>query len=178
MRASALLSLSSTTGAGAPQSAARFGASERQALARRGILSGALAALMLATLALTGPQPARAANPTPGQAPPAGSWRLEDIAGGGVLDRIQVVLNIDADGRVSGSGGCNRMSARALVAGQNISFSLVATTRMACPPAVMAQEQRFTAALASVRSWRADPATRKLYLTAADGAPLLQFSAM
>lgn len=91
---------------------------------------------------------------------------------------MRTVLEIDPNGRVSGSGGCNRLSARALVSGATITFAMVATTRMACPPAVMDQEQRFSAALAEVRGWHLDEARHKLFLTAADGAPLLQFSAM
>lgn len=145
-------------------------------LARRPLVCGALS-----TLALSLAAPARAATsatPAPKGPAPAGRWQVEDIRGGGVIDRARTVLEIDPGGRVSGSGGCNRLSARALVSGQNISFALVATTRMACPAAVMGQEQRFLAALAEVRAWHADPATHKLFLTAADGTPLLELAAL
>lgn len=114
----------------------------------------------------------------PKAASPVGRWLAEDIKGGGVIDRARTFLEIDAGGRVSGSGGCNRLSARALISGPSITFAMVATTRMACAPAVMDQEQRFLAALSEVRAWRVDAATQKLHLTAADGMPLLQFAAM
>lgn len=117
-------------------------------------------------------------TPAPQPASPVGRWQLEDIRGGGVLDRVRTVLEIDPGGRVSGTGGCNRLAARALMSDKTITFAMVATTRMACPPAVMAQEQSFLAALAEVRSWRVDEASRKLYLTAEDGKPLLLFSAL
>ena len=50
-----------------------------------------------------------AASPTS----PAGRWLAEDIRGGGVIDRLQSVLEIAGDGRISGTGGCNRIMGKA-----------------------------------------------------------------
>ena len=36
------------------------------------------------------------------------AWRLEDLAGGGVLDRVQATLEFPEPGRVTGLGSCNR----------------------------------------------------------------------
>jgi len=43
-----------------------------------------------------------------GGASPVGSWLAEDIGGGGAIDRLQTTLEITADGKAFGSGGCNR----------------------------------------------------------------------
>ena len=109
---------------------------------------------------------------------PAGRWLAEDILGGGVVDRLQTVLELGADGSVSGSGGCNRMGGRASIAGDRITFGNIVATMKACPPAVMNQEGRFLSALRSVRSWRLDPAARKLTLLDEAGRALVVFSRM
>ncbi len=95
---------------------------------------------------------------------PTGTWLAEDIAGGGVLDRVQTVLGVAQDGRVTGSGGCNRIGGQATIDGDAISFGPLIATRMACPPAVMAQEAKFLATLEQVRGWQLDPAQGKLSL--------------
>jgi putative lipoprotein len=123
-------------------------------------------------------QRVQAAPPTTGAESPAGRWLLEDLRGAGVMDRLQSVLEIATDGRVSGSGGCNRMSGSATIDGARISFSPLAATRMACTPAAMDQESRFLAALGEVRRWEINQRHRKLALLSSDGQPLLVFSAM
>ncbi|WP_244641977.1 YbaY family lipoprotein [Chelatococcus reniformis] len=109
---------------------------------------------------------------------PAGRWLAEDIRGAGVIDRLQSVLEIAADGRVSGSGGCNRMSGRATITGDRISFGPLASTNMACTPAAMNQETKFFAALAGARAWRVDPKRRKLVLLDGENRPLVVFTRM
>ncbi len=57
------------------------------------------------------------------------------------------------DGQVSGSSGCNRFHGAFEVDGKALSIGPLATTRMACEDAVMAQEREFLSALESARSW-------------------------
>ncbi|WP_332697020.1 YbaY family lipoprotein [Bosea sp. (in: a-proteobacteria)] len=122
---------------------------------------------------------AAAPAPTPERAAsPVGRWLLEDLRKTGVIDRLQTVLEIAPDGKVSGSGGCNRMSGSARIVGSQISFGPVAATQMACTPAAMNQEQRFFAGLREVRRWRTDPARGKLTLLDARGRPLMTLAAM
>jgi putative lipoprotein len=109
---------------------------------------------------------------------PVGRWLAEDIRGGGVIDRLQSVLAIDAHGLVTGTGGCNRIGGKATIAGAHISFGQIITTRMACPPAVMAQESKFLSALQDSRGFRVDPRQRKLFLLDAGGATVMRLSAM
>jgi len=85
---------------------------------------------------------------------PAGSWAVEDIRGGGVSDGVRTLLDIGADGSVSGTGGCNRMGGTATIEGGNIGFGRIVATQMACAPAAMEQEGKFFAALGDVRAWR------------------------
>lgn len=114
-----------------------------------------------------------------GRAPPRlrrGSWLAEDINGGGVIDRSQITLQFSADGKVTGTGGCNRYMGQATVKGDAITFGPMAATRMACTPAVMDQENKFHAALETVRSWRI--AQGELFLRDGDGNVVLRFTTM
>ena len=110
--------------------------------------------------------------------PLQGKWLAEDIRQGGVIDRLQTVLEIGEDGAVSGTGGCNRMAGKATISGDAITFGPLASTNMACTPAAMDQEAKFFAALRDVRTWRIDPLQRKLALLGADGKPLVVFARM
>jgi putative lipoprotein len=107
---------------------------------------------------------------------PTGRWLAEDIEGGGVIDRLQTVLEIAAGGAITGSGGCNRMNGKAVISGESITFGPIAATQMACTPAAMNQEQKFFAALGRVRSWNIHTRTRKLALLDADGKPVVVFT--
>lgn len=111
-------------------------------------------------------------------ATPAGQWLAEDIDGGGVIDSLQTVLEISADGSISGSGGCNRMTGKAAISGDQITFGPIASTNMACTPAAMDQEGKFFEALRRVRSWNIDAGMQKLALLDANGKPLAVFSRM
>jgi len=77
-------------------------------------------------------------------------WLLEDLNGTGVMDRVQTTLRFDEGDRINGSGGCNRYfsgiqfsETGATATSQPVSIGAVGSTRMACPPAVMNQEDRF-----------------------------------
>lgn len=74
-------------------------------------------------------------------------WLLEDLAGGGVVDRVQATLDLSAAGRVSGNGSCNRFMGSVEIHGTAVKFGRLASTRRACPPAVMDQESKYLKAL-------------------------------
>jgi putative lipoprotein len=111
-------------------------------------------------------------------AAPTGRWLAENIENGGVIDRLQTVLEIAADGSISGSGGCNRMAGKAVISGDRITFGPIASTNMACTPAAMDQEQKFFEALRRVQSWNIHIGMQKLALLDADGKPLVVFARM
>lgn len=109
---------------------------------------------------------------------PVGRWLAEDIRGGGVIDNLQSVVEIAADGTVTGSGGCNRMRGQATISGTSITITPLASTMMACPPAIMDQEGKFMSALEAARSFRIDPQQRKLFLLDGTGQTILRLSAL
>jgi len=76
-------------------------------------------------------------------------WRVEDIAGGGIIDASNVTLAFAPGGRVSGSGGCNRYTGGVELTGEGLRFG-PAATMIACAEALMAQERRFFEALGRV----------------------------
>jgi putative lipoprotein len=84
---------------------------------------------------------------------PVGSWRLASLGGKYVPASITTSLEIAADGKVSGRGGCNGFGGNAMLKGRTIRFSRMVSTMMACAPDVMAQERGFLNGLGKVRRW-------------------------
>lgn len=87
-------------------------------------------------------------------------WVVEDINGGGIIDRSRATLVFGADGRLKGRGSCNTYMARYAAADDTVTIAEVAGTMMACSPALMQQESRFFEVLRDVRRYefRADGA--------------------
>ena len=103
-------------------------------------------------LATFGPQPQSLAGT---------SWRVTGINNGRqavvtVLGGTEVTMQFGSDARLAGSAGCNRYTGSYETGAGRLSIGSVASTRMACavPEGVMAQEQQFLAALATVASLR------------------------
>ena len=84
----------------------------------------------------------------------------------------ELLLAVDQE-RVSGTDGCNRLAGGFRLAGEELSFSKLISTQMACLPAAMAYERRYGQALAKVRRWSIDK--RNLLLQNAAGRTLLLF---
>jgi heat shock protein HslJ len=82
------------------------------------------------------------------------------------------LLAVDQE-RVSGTDGCNRLAGGFRLAGEELSFSRLISTQMACLPAAMAYERRYGQALGQVRRWSIDK--RNLLLQNAVGRTLLLF---
>ncbi len=83
-------------------------------------------------------------------------WVAEDIDGGGVLDRVQSTLTFESPQRISGRAACNSYFGTVEPGRGTHRLKPVGTTRMACPPPVMDQEQRFLTALGAVTGLRFD----------------------
>lgn len=113
------------------------------------------------------------------QALPGTRWEVTGINDGrqavvSVQAGTCVTLAFDGQGRVSGSAGCNRFTARFEARPGTVRIGAPAATRMACPElGVMAQEQAFLRALEAARTIRIEADV--LELRDADGA--LQVSA-
>lgn len=76
---------------------------------------------------------------------------------------------------MSGSGGCNRLMGGFRLSGEQLSFSKLASTQMACPPELMVFERRYSEALGRVRRWSIDK--QNLLLQDERGRTLLLFTA-
>lgn len=84
------------------------------------------------------------------------TWVVEDIEGGGVIDSARTTLGFDGAGRVHGSGACNRYNGAVTLTGEGLGFGAIASTMMACPDAIMSQEQRVFAAMEQVTGFDID----------------------
>ena len=73
-----------------------------------------------------------------------------------------------ADGRVAGSTSCNSYSAAYTAKGDSLTFSMAASTLMACVPALMNQESKFMEIFRDVRTHTITP-DGALVLRTADG---------
>lgn len=101
-------------------------------------------------------------------------WTIEDIAGRGVVDGSPATLQFLAGGQLAGNVSCNRLIGTYDVAGGNaITLSPSGTTMMACPPALMEQEQRLLALLPLITRYEVDAKTGALLLSAPGGAAIL-----
>jgi putative lipoprotein len=108
---------------------------------------------------------------TPAASSLAGTWVVEDILGGGIIDSSRVTLNFSAQ-RVAGQASCNSYQGTWSLEDGQLSIGDVAVTMMACPDAIMNQERRFLDAIAAADGMRFDE-TGALFLTS-DGDDLLR----
>ncbi|MGH8242226.1 MAG: META domain-containing protein [Steroidobacteraceae bacterium] len=100
-----------------------------------------------------------------GGALPGTAWVLEDLAGAGVVDRVQATLEFAAQGRAGGNGSCNHFSADVTLDGERIAFGAIAATRRSCPEAVMNQESAYFAALEKADRFETDGENLYVYIT-------------
>ena len=146
----------------------------------------------------TGPYPQPSASQTPGaetptaETPPASAqpgddhlvntrWTLVSFAGSGpdgevtpVIPGSTLTLVFETGGQAGGSGGCNSYGATYQVQGNEISFSQVISTLMACADqGLMDQEQRYFAALQKTGAFELDGDQLKIWY--GDGQSVLNF---
>lgn len=147
----------------------------------RGVLRrpALLAAVILAMGVMSGcsVDAAGASDPSVAQASAGalvgGVWIAEEIDGQAVSADVQSTLSVDAANRVAGKAGCNRYAGAATIDGSAIHLGPLAMTRMACLPAVSAQEQRFVDALQAVARYQITPDGKLELYDAADARRLV-----
>ncbi|GHF43140.1 heat shock protein HslJ [Deinococcus metalli] len=94
------------------------------------------------------------------------TWRLVGAQGDTPL-----TVTFAADGRISGTGGCNTFMGRYDIDDQTLSVGALASTRRACPtPELQAQEQRFLRELQNAA--RVEVSGAQLTLITRDGTQL------
>lgn len=79
------------------------------------------------------------------------NWRIVSIGGVAIAPERQAMLSF-ADGRASGTIGCNRLGAPYTFKGTSLSFGPVMSTKMGCPDPVAAQEFTLTNMLSTLKS--------------------------
>jgi uncharacterized lipoprotein YbaY len=87
-----------------------------------------------------------------------------------LLAGTEITANFGADGKLTGSAGCNNYSAAYQTAGNTLTIGPAAATRKLCsqPEGLMEQETRYLAALGAVATYQLRG--NKLELRTADGA--------
>jgi len=91
-------------------------------------------------------------------------WVVEDINRTGIIDRSRATINFGTDGRISGRASCNTYTGEYTLTGEGLTVAKTATTRMACAPALMRQEDLFLDVLRNLQRFTLSP----------DGALILQ----
>ena len=91
------------------------------------------------------------------------AWRLENLAGAAVLDRVQATLEFPSEGRANGNGSCNRFNGVVTVEGNAVQFGGIAATRKACADAVMRQEEAYFAALRDAERFETDGQSLRIF---------------
>jgi putative lipoprotein len=80
-------------------------------------------------------------------------WKVLELDGKIVDKYVTSTLIFDADGAVSGNGGCNSFRGDVDIEGTTMKFGQLASTMMACEGAKSAQEALFHAALSQTASY-------------------------
>jgi heat shock protein HslJ len=99
------------------------------------------------------------------------SWLLEDLAGTGVVDRVQATLTFPEPGKIAGKGSCNQFFGDVQLAGRSIVIGSLGATRMACAEAVNDQERRYFEALQHAERWGVEGRTLSIWFQESE-APL------
>lgn len=102
-------------------------------------------------------------------------WLIEYIDGIGAIAEPQATFRISEAGKAGGKGPCNSYFATATVEGHSIAIGDIGSTRMACAPDVMAEEQALFNALTRAASYRIDAG--RLTIADKDGRDILRFNA-
>ncbi|UFN47625.1 META domain-containing protein [Roseomonas sp. OT10] len=119
------------------------------------------------------PATAQPAPPPVSQSFEGAAWRLAELDGRAIAPgpREAYVQFDAASGRVSGSGGCNRIAGSYRLGGGSLTLGPLISTRMAClDPQASATETRFLAVLEATAGYRLEG--RRLILTDGAGMPL------
>ena len=99
---------------------------------------------------------------------------VEDLAGTGIIDRSRITIEFLEDNRLAGRASCNRYTGTYQLRGDGVAIGPLASTRMACAPALMNQEDRFLRLLGEVTSVRIGQ-QGELLLSTPDGETMRAF---
>ena len=98
---------------------------------------------------------------------PGSAWQVKTFAGQTPLADHAITFEFDNEGNIAGDASCNRFGGSCKIEGDKIEVGPLRSTRRACEPDIMQQEQKFLALLAAATAWSMDG--DDLVLTAPDG---------
>jgi heat shock protein HslJ len=105
----------------------------------------------------------------------AGSeWRPQWTDGATSAQGDRPYIRFEVEGRIAGSGGCNRFFGSYKITGNTIEFGPLGATRMACPKPAMDRESALFAVIEATRTFKRDRA--RLTLFDASGKELLELA--
>lgn len=98
---------------------------------------------------------------------PGSAWQVTTFAGQTPLADHPITFEFDNEGNIAGDASCNRFGGTCTIDGNTIKIGPLRSTRRACEPEIMQQEQKFLALLSAATAWSMDG--DGLVLTAPDG---------
>ena len=101
-------------------------------------------------------------------------WVATQLDGVPKLSEPRPTLRWNTPDQVSGSGGCNRFSGKVVMAGAEVRFGPLASTRMMCIASPQGQEDKYFRALEAARTIKRDGDA--LLLLDGAGQPLVRFA--
>ena len=93
------------------------------------------------------------------------TWRVTAVDGSEPMAQVPVTFTFSTDGRVTGKASCNAFTGQYRLTGEGLMFSEVASTLMACPPPIAAQEDAFLLMLRQVVRFEIRPTGALVLLT-------------
>jgi len=98
---------------------------------------------------------------------PGTIWQVTTFAGQSPLADHPITFEFDTEGNIAGDASCNRFGGTCTIEGNTLKIGPLRSTRRACEPDIMQQEQNFLALLGAVTTWSMDG--NELVLTTPDG---------
>jgi heat shock protein HslJ len=122
--------------------------------------------ILLSLLLITSTALAMETN-QPTAALPGSAWQVTTFAGQSPLADHPITFEFDTEGSIAGDTSCNRFGGSCAIDGDKIEVGPLRSTRRACEPDVMQQEQKFLALLGAATAWSMNG--EELVLTSPDG---------
>ena len=98
---------------------------------------------------------------------PGSAWQVTSLAGQDPLDDHPITFDFDTEGNIAGDASCNRFGGTCTIEGNTMTVGPLRSTRRACEPEIMQQEQKFLALLGACTTWSLEG--DELVLAAPDG---------
>jgi len=84
---------------------------------------------------------------------PASVWKVTGFGGTAPLDDHPITFAVDEEGQINGHASCNRFGGACQFGPGTVQVGPLRTTRRACEPDIMRQEQKFLSLLEAATSW-------------------------